>query len=268
MVLKNIRTSFFITLLLSFYTITGCETQDDWNTHSPIAVADLPDTTPTSEDEEESDEDETEDEQETQDILDYLALGDSYTIGQSVCNSCNFPAQLAESFKTTTDSVLTFRIIATTGWRTDNLISAIENADLAPNYNLVTLLIGVNNQYQNRNFSQYETEFPTLLQTAIRLAGNDPSNVIVLSIPDYAYTQYGQNRSNPEQISSDLDNYNAFAEKTTLEAGVTFLNITDITRRGLDEPNLVASDGLHPSELAYAEFVERLLPLALEKYGN
>tara|TARA_R110002020_G_scaffold303939_2_gene519493 strand:- start:123687 stop:124430 length:744 start_codon:yes stop_codon:yes gene_type:complete len=197
--------------------------------------------------------------------LNYLALGDSYTIGQSVCNGCSFPLQLEKAFNTSNDSVLQTKIIATTGWRTDELIHAIEEDNPDDNYDMVTLLIGVNNQYQNRPFSQYEKEFPELLQTAIRLAGGDKNNVIVVSIPDYAYTPYGQNTSDPQKISNELEKYNAFAKATSEAQDVTFLNITDITQRGVQEPELVAGDGLHPSALAYKEFVERLLPLVKEK---
>ena len=197
--------------------------------------------------------------------LNYLALGDSYTIGQSVCEGCSFPLQLEAEFNASSNAAMQTKIIAITGWRTDNLISAIERENPNDNYDLVTLLIGVNNQYQNRSFSQYETEFPELLQTAIRLASGDKNNVIVVSIPDYAYTPYGQSTSDPPKISNELEKYNAFAKATSEAQEVTFLNITDITQRGVQEPQLVAGDGLHPSALAYKEFVERLLPLVKEK---
>jgi phospholipase/lecithinase/hemolysin len=129
----------------------------------------------------------------------------------------------------------------------------------------VTLLIGVNNQYQNRPFSLYETEFPELLQTAITLAKGDKNRVIVVSIPDYAFTPFGQSSSNPQNISNQLDNYNSFAKNHAESLGISFLNITDLTREGLNNPSLVASDNLHPSQLAYSKFVERMLPIALNK---
>ncbi|MEH6406272.1 MAG: SGNH/GDSL hydrolase family protein [Leeuwenhoekiella sp.] len=195
----------------------------------------------------------------------YLALGDSYTIGQSVCEGCSFPIQLEAAYNAASDANLQTKIIATTGWRTDQLIKAIAEDNPDASYDIVTLLIGVNNQYQHTSFSQYETEFPKLLETAIRLAGGDKNNVIVVSIPDYAFTPYGQSSSDPQKISDELEKYNAFAKAITENKGVTFLNITDITQRGLQEPELVASDGLHPSALAYKEFVERLLPLVKEK---
>lgn len=194
----------------------------------------------------------------------YLALGDSYTIGQSVCETCRFPEQLKKNLgNLNSDIAYRLKIIAQTGWTTTNLISAINAQSLTSNYDLVTLLIGVNNQYQNIPFSIYESEFPELVNKAIALAKGDKSNVIVVSIPDYAFTPFGQQASNPAKISTEIDNYNAFAKKYCLEKNIEFISITDITRQGLLNPKLVASDGLHPSELAYSYFVERILPKAV-----
>lgn len=189
--------------------------------------------------------------------INYLALGDSYTIGQSVCETCRFPEQLKKSL----GNINTLKIIATTGCTTTNLISAINDQNPSPNYDLVSLLIGVNNQYQNMPFSVYEKEFPELLVKAIVLAKGDKSNVIVVSIPDYAFTPFGK-KSNPSKISSEIDNYNAFAQNYCKANNIDFVTITDITRQGLINPLLVATDGLHPSELAYSLFVERILPKA------
>ncbi|WP_405575219.1 SGNH/GDSL hydrolase family protein [Winogradskyella sp. Asnod2-B02-A] len=196
-----------------------------------------------------------------------LALGDSYTIGQSVCETCRFPEQLKSNLIETFNDGTTFnlKVIAQTGWTTNNLINAISNENPENNNDLVTLLIGVNNQYQNKAFSVYETEFPLLVSEAIELAQNDKSNVIVISIPDYAYTPFGQNYGNTQNTSSEIDQYNAFAENYCNEQNITFVNITDITRQGLNNPSLVASDGLHPSQLTYSMFVQRLLPIAIEK---
>lgn len=193
----------------------------------------------------------------------YLALGDSYTIGQSVCETCRFPEQLRKKLgDLNPKNTYTSKIIATTGWTTTNLISAIKTENPALNYDLVTLLIGVNNQYQNRPFSVYENEFPELVNKAISLAKGDKSNVIVVSIPDYAFTPFGKQSSNPLKISAEIDNYNAFAQQYCLEKRIEFVSITDITRQGFVNPLLVAQDGLHPSELAYSNFVERILPKA------
>ena len=191
----------------------------------------------------------------------YLALGDSYTIGQSVCNTCRFPEQLRAQLKSTfSNDILSLKVIATTGWTTTNLISAMNAQDLTPDYDLVTLLIGVNNQYLHKPFSLYQQEFPTLVSKAIVLAKGDKTNVIVASIPDYAYTPFGHGAVN---ISTEISQYNTFAENYCLQNNVTFVNITDITQQGLTHPELVASDGLHPSELAYSKFVDRILPKAI-----
>ncbi|MGZ0016028.1 SGNH/GDSL hydrolase family protein [Yeosuana sp. AK3] len=193
-----------------------------------------------------------------------LSLGDSYTIGESVCETCRFPEQLKQQLISNSNPSDAFEltVIARTGWTTTNLINAIESRTLYKNFDLVTLLIGVNNQYQNKPFSVYEREFPQLVNMAITQAKGAKSNIIVLSIPDYAYTPFGNGN---ETISNDIDTYNDFAKNYCETNGISFVNITDITRLGLVNPDLVASDGLHPSNLAYSFFVERLLPLAIKK---
>lgn len=193
--------------------------------------------------------------------INYLALGDSYTIGQSVCETCRFPEQLKSSLKSIyPQSTFSLKIIATTGWTTTNLISGINAQNPESNYDLVTLLIGVNNQYQGRDFSIYESEFPQLVTKAIALAKGDKKNVIVLSIPDYAYTPFGKMTMNQEKITTEINKYNTFAENYCIMNAITFVSITDITRQGLNTTSLVASDGLHPSESAYKLFVEKMLP--------
>nr|WP_315149141.1 SGNH/GDSL hydrolase family protein [uncultured Flavobacterium sp.] len=195
--------------------------------------------------------------------INYLALGDSYTIGQSVCETCRYPEQLKTNLKTIYPKTeFSLKVIATTGWTTTNLISAIKTQNLDSNYDLVTLLIGVNNQYQHMDFGVYKKEFPELLNKAIALAKGNNKNVIVLSIPDYAYTPYAKNfdEMGRAKISTEIDQYNAFAESFCISKKVQFVSITDITRQGINNSNLVASDGLHPSETAYRLFAERMLP--------
>jgi acyl-CoA thioesterase-1 len=197
--------------------------------------------------------------------INYLALGDSYTIGQSVCTTCRFPEQLKASLQATyTNNSFLLQVIAKTGWTTTNLLTEINLVNPSNNFDLVTLLIGVNNQFQNKPFSVYETEFPQLVSKAITYAKGDKLNVIVVSIPDYAYTPFGQGAVN---ISTGIDQYNAFAQNYCAENGIAFVNITDITRLGLAQPELVA-DNLHPSEMAYSKFVERISPLALTAIAN
>ena len=197
----------------------------------------------------------------------YLALGDSYTIGQSICETCRFPAQLKDSIGKYLNASDTFqvKIIAQTGWTTTNLKLAIAVDNPTNDYDLVTVLIGVNNQYQHKPFSLYEQEFPELVSTAIQKAKGDKNNVIVVSIPDYAYTPYGNGSTT---ISTEIDSYNSFAENYCNANNITFVNITDITRLGLVQPELVTTDGLHPSAIAYAKFVERILPKAKMKISN
>ena len=198
-------------------------------------------------------------------VFKYLAMGDSYTIGESVAFEKNFPSQLKDSLqKSIPRSRVDVKIIATTGWTTTNLIDEINDQVFPTNYDFVTLLIGVNNQYQQKPFSLYQTEFPQLVNEAISRAGGDKSKVIVLSIPDYAYTPYGQSSGNGTTISTQLALYNSFAEQYCQSSNVRFVYITDITRQGLSDTGLVAFDGLHPSAKAYKKFVERLMPPALE----
>ena len=187
----------------------------------------------------------------------YLALGDSYTIGESVSSDQNFPAQLVDSLKAAGVNVSSYKIIAQTGWTTRNLKTAIDAADLKDTFNLVSLLIGVNNQYQGGSIDVYKTEFMELAERAIELAGGKKENVFVVSIPDYGYTPFGQN--NQANISKQIDEYNAINKRLSAGLGLKYCNITQISRRGLSEPDFVAGDGLHPSAKMYAQWVEIIM---------
>lgn len=183
-----------------------------------------------------------------------LALGDSYTIGSGVSPLDAFPQQAVELLP----EVGRAEIIARLGWTTDNLLAATEQPAVAqPEF--VTLLIGVNNQFQGQDFSLYEEQFPALLEAALDFVDGDPTRVVVLSIPDYRYTPYGQNRNFPETVSKEIDTYNSFARHTSQAAGVQFLDITELSRQGLDRPELIASDGLHLSVIAYAEVAQLIV---------
>jgi lysophospholipase L1-like esterase len=192
----------------------------------------------------------------------YLALGDSYTIGQGVTAAERWPMQLSERLEDLSFEVGNVALIAQTGWTTSNLLEAIENTNLAAtDYNLVSLLIGVNNQYQGKAFTLFETEFEVLLQKAIEIAGSK-EQVFVLSIPDYGVTPFGSNNS--ESIARELDRYNAHIEQRCEEQAIAFINITPISRVLSDAPGALAKDNLHPSGSQYALWVEEALPAVLE----
>jgi lysophospholipase L1-like esterase len=186
--------------------------------------------------------------------LSYLALGDSYTIGESVEESERYPNQLADALRKQKVSVADPTIIARTGWTTDELRQGIANAGIAgKQYDIVTLLIGVNNEFRGQSETGYQSEFTNLLEQAIRFAGNKKERVFVLSIPDYGYTTYGKERQ-PE-ISVRIDRFNAINRRISDSLGITYIDITPISRKGISDPSLVASDGLHPSSKQYAEWV-------------
>lgn len=187
----------------------------------------------------------------------FLALGDSYTIGERVKEGERWPEQLATLLRGKGYAVDKPRIIATTGWRTDQLKKAVEEASLRPEYNLVSLLIGVNNQYQGKSAESYAPEFEELLNIAIKLAGGKKENVFVVSIPDYGFTPFGQPKQ--QQITKALDEFNAINKKITEKAGIPYFNITDISRKGFDQPDLVAEDRLHPSGKQYTMWAELVM---------
>ena len=184
----------------------------------------------------------------------YLALGDSYTIGESVPESERFPVQLARELGLSEPA-----IIAKTGWTTDELGNALDAVRLAGPFDLVTLLIGVNNQYRGRDVEQYRGEFAELLQRAIGFAGGDAKKVIVVSIPDWGVTPFAEGRDRAK-IAAEIDRYNAVNREEANRAGARYVDITPISRSG--DPALVAGDGLHPSGKQYGEWVKVILPEA------
>lgn len=191
-------------------------------------------------------------------MFNYLALGDSYTKGESVPLSKSFPYQLMDALKASaTINESNIKVIAETGWTTTNLKNAIEQDKDTKKYDLVTLLIGVNNQYQEKAISIYETEFAELLETATQKAGGDKTRVVVISIPDYGFTPFG--KENQAGITKGIDAYNAINKNITLKKGITYIDITPISRKGLIQPELVADDGLHPSPFMYKAWVELLI---------
>lgn len=184
----------------------------------------------------------------------FLALGDSYTIGESVAEVDRWPVQLAKVLREKGIPVEAPRIIATTGWRTDDLKKAILSEKLKNEFDLVSLLIGVNNQYQSKSAAEYAPEFEQLLKMAITFAGGDNAKVFVVSIPDYGFTPFGKDKQ--EKISREIDEFNDVNRSIALKYGVRYFDITGISRKGLKESDLVADDGLHPSGKMYKEWVD------------
>lgn len=191
--------------------------------------------------------------------LKFLALGDSYTIGEKVAPEERWPVVLAEELTAAGVAVTQPRIIATTGWTTDELKKGIEKAPLKGNFGLVSLLIGVNNQYRGYDTTVYKKEFQELLDIAIKFADNSPSRVFVVSIPDYGVTPFGQKKE-PEKISREIDFYNEINRELAEMLSVEYFDITGISRQANNDPEMVAADGLHPSEKMYRQWVELMLP--------
>jgi len=190
----------------------------------------------------------------------YLALGDSYTIGEAVSAAESFPYQLKEALLKQGHPVESLKIIAQTGWTTAELQIAIAAETLSLPYDLVTLLIGVNNQYRGYALANYSAEFEQLLKQAIAFAGDDIEQVRVLSIPDWGVTPFAQKEGRvAEQVAKEIDAFNAIAQEISEKLGVVFINITPHSRLAATDLNLLASDGLHPSGKMYAEWVQQLM---------
>jgi lysophospholipase L1-like esterase len=195
--------------------------------------------------------------------LRYLALGDSYTIGEGVAEDGRWPLQLARALRDAGIPLADPRIVATTGWTTDELSAAIDAAQPLGDYDFASLLIGVNNQYRGRTVDDYRVEFAALLERAIGLAGGDPGRVLVLSIPDWGATRFGRESGrDTAAIARELDAYNAAARAICAARGVAFIDITAASRTHGADAAMLADDGLHPSALAYADWARLALPVA------
>ncbi len=197
--------------------------------------------------------------------LRYLALGDSYTIGEAVAESGRWPVQLAAGLSERGIAVAAPRIIATTGWTTDELALALDLAEPLGQWDFVSLLIGVNNQYRGRGATQYAGEFRELLERAIGYAHGRSDRVLVLSIPDWGATPFGAtDKRGPATIGAELDVFNITASEICARHGVAFVDITPVSRERGSEPAMVAEDGLHPSAAMYAQWTALALPVAMD----
>jgi len=190
----------------------------------------------------------------------YLALGDSYTIGEQVPQHDNFPHQAVALLRKKHFDVADPVIIATTGWTTDELAASIREHNLHETFSFVSLLIGVNNQYRGRSIENYRQEFVQLLDQAIVFAKGEPTHVFVLSIPDWGVTPFAEGRDRG-QVAREIDAYNAACKEIALDHKCQYIEITQSTRDNGRNPEFLAGDGLHPSAKEYAVWAERLAAL-------
>ena len=199
----------------------------------------------------------------------YLALGDSYTIGEQVLPEDNFPNQTVKLLNKSANNAHYFtdpEIIAQTGWTTDELDAAIDAASILKPYDIVSLLIGVNNQYRGRGVKDFKIEFEHLLQRAIQFAGNKPNHVFVLSIPDWGVTPFadGQDR---KKIAEEIDAYNIVCENSAAAFKTHFINNTTSQREDGSKTAFLAADGLHPSGMEYKKWADKLAEAVIKILG-
>ncbi|MBD3378703.1 SGNH/GDSL hydrolase family protein [candidate division KSB1 bacterium] len=194
----------------------------------------------------------------------FLALGDSYTLGEGIPEQQSWPVQLVNALNASGIAFKPPTVIAQTGWTTDELAKAINASTLCKNFDLASLLIGVNNQYRSRPLKDFEKELAELLKIAIGFAGGDPRRVFVVSIPDWSVTPFANGRDRAK-IAREIDEFNIVTKRQAEKQQVRFINVTGISRHAEANPDLLASDGLHPSADMYALWVQRMLPTITEK---
>ena len=192
----------------------------------------------------------------------YLALGDSYTVGESISKKHTWPKQLVDSLKKRNIFLSEPRIIAKTGWTTDELKKAINDSSLDYPYDWVSLLIGVNNQYRGRDLDEFKLQFESLLLEAIAFSGNRKERVFVISIPDWGSMPFAKDRD-PNKIAIEIDNFNQIIYEVCAFENIKFIDITPITRNIYSNPNWIAKDSLHPSKEQYSKWVEKIIPFFL-----
>ncbi|MFW5757876.1 MAG: SGNH/GDSL hydrolase family protein [Bacteroidota bacterium] len=238
-----------VTFVLFFVVINSCQSGNELKPENTHHIS-----------QENSDQDSINESETT--FMTYLALGDSYTIGEGVTVEDRYPVQLQSQLVENNIHLEELKIIAQTGWTTGQLLDAIESTTLNEQYGMVSLLIGVNNQYRGMSINHYREEFETLLDMSIEFAGQDPEKVIVLSIPDWGVTPYAEGQDR-EKIAREIDAFNHVNLEESEKKGVHYINVTDISRMAATQPNLIAGDGLHPSGIMYAMWVDKMIPLAI-----
>jgi lysophospholipase L1-like esterase len=195
-------------------------------------------------------------------VFHYLALGDSYTIGERVSEEERWPNQLVKLLNAEGIQA-EVTIIARTGWTTHELWEGIQAREIQPPYDLVSLLIGVNNQYRGYNINEYREQFVFLLNKSIEYAGGEPNRVVVLSIPDWGVTPFASGRD-AKKIAEEIDEFNQVNRKLAEKAGAHHVDVTTVSREAVSDETLIASDGLHPSGKMYSSWAEKVLPITRE----
>jgi len=195
-------------------------------------------------------------------IPSFLALGDSYTIGEGVDSAARWPVALARALRASGVPIQDPVVVARTGWTTQELSAGIDLAAPSGTYDLVSLLIGVNNQYRGREVEEYRSQLAELVSRSVAFAGGDPSRVLVLSIPDWGVTPFAEGRDRA-RIALEIDAFNEVNRRESEAAGVRYVDITGISREAARRPELLAADGLHPSGAMYDLWVEAALSVVL-----
>jgi hypothetical protein len=204
----------------------------------------------------------------------YLALGDSYTIGEAVPVYESFPYQAVQLLRQKGFGFHAPEIVAKTGWTTSELRTGINNHIFLPAYNIVSLLIGVNNQYRNEEIKNYPLDFELLLQQAISFAGSNREHVFVLSIPDWSVTPFARaslpdkHGRTAQQVSAEIDSYNQLNKSIAEKYGVHYIDITPCTREAANDESLLAADGLHPSGKDYGRWAVAFASLIMQVIGD
>jgi len=193
-------------------------------------------------------------------IYSYLALGDSYTIGEAISLNKSFPYQVVQLLRSKEFNFGAPEIIAKTGWTTDELLDAITQSTLLSKYDFVTLLIGVNNQYRGRDAVEYKEQFEELLKKSIEFANGKKEHVIIISIPDYSVTPYAKSMDT-EKISKELEVLNSINKALSIQYKVQYVDIATDFKEAKNDPALIAQDGLHPSEKEYAKWTEKIVEI-------
>ncbi|MGK7395751.1 MAG: SGNH/GDSL hydrolase family protein [Candidatus Cyclobacteriaceae bacterium M3_2C_046] len=191
-----------------------------------------------------------------------LALGDSYTVGEGIPPDLAWPFQL-QSQLAVKGTDLEIDVIAQTGWATNELLEKLQQIHLIPEYDIISILIGVNNQYRKRSWQNYHHELELIIKQAICLSAHLEKNIILLSIPDWGVTPFARERK-PEEISQSIDQFNQINYGLSGQYGLKYVDVTSISRKVQDQPDLIAPDQLHPSARQYGKWVNAILPQALK----